>query len=250
LVAASRTAAQRNPFSGPDQFPQFRNLSGLAGGGYGVDAGGNGSLAGATAYSTPIGYVLGHDQFRIGIAKLSYDSGPNWDNGHSNGKGIITFGHSFGQFNFTFTDLFKSLVLDQAYNLQIAYQPSTSAVLVPSIGVQDLLGHGGSAGIGNPTDNAISRSIFGVLTWRIDLPRRPLFLSAGGGNHRFSKGFASTSYQVAGPLRGWLEYDGWGFNEGFLLTYRTRVASKPMEFNADLGLVRGRYLAIAGVIGF
>src|SRR5579862_2630816 len=146
LILSSAAPAQQNPFLGANQYPQYRNISGLAGGGYGVDALGYASLSGPTAYSTPTAYVLGHDQFRLGIGKISFDSDPDWNSNHSNGKGIVTFGHTFGQFNFTFTDLFKSLSRDQAYNLQIAYQPSKHAVLVPSIGVQDLLGHGGSAG--------------------------------------------------------------------------------------------------------
>src|SRR5690242_16955907 len=109
-------AAQHNPFVGPGQYPQFRNLSGLAGGAYGLDAEGEGSLSGPTAYSTPIAYVLGHDQFRIGIGKASFSTSPNFDNNHSNGKGIFTFGHTFGSFNFAVTDFIKSAQWDQAYN--------------------------------------------------------------------------------------------------------------------------------------
>src|SRR5271166_4257866 len=94
FVAARRGLAQRNPFIGAGDYPQFRVLSGLAGGSYGVDERGYGSLSGPTAYSTPTAFVLGRDQFEIGIGKTSFSLEPNFDNNHSNGKGIISYGHT------------------------------------------------------------------------------------------------------------------------------------------------------------
>ncbi len=249
FAAARHGAAQQNPFVGSSQYPQFRVLSGLAGGGYGVDERGYGSLSGPTAYSTPIAFVLGRDQFEMGVSKTSFSLAPNFDNNHSNGKGIISYGHTFGSFNLMATDLFKSTVGDQAYNLQIAYMPSAKARLVPSIGVQDLLGHGGSAGIGQPTDQFSSRSVFGVLTYRLDTGGRPVYFSAGGGTHRFRHSFYSASYQVARPTRLWLEYDGYGFNEGALFSFRIGGRRGPI-LNTMVGLVRTNYLTLSGIIGF
>jgi hypothetical protein len=249
VVVAGRGAAQRNPFLGADDYPQFRALSGLAGGSYGVDERGYGSLSGPTAYSTPTAYVLGRDQFEVGIGKTSFSLVPNFDNNHSDGKGILSYGHTFGSFNVMFTDMFKSVRLDQAYNMQIAYMPSPREHLVPSIGVQDVLGLGGSAGAGLPTDSRSSRSIFGVLTYRIDTATRPVYVSFGDGTHRFRHTFESVSYQVNHPTRLWLEYDGFGFNEGALWSFRLGSPHGPI-LNTVVGLVRTSYLTFATSLGF
>jgi hypothetical protein len=249
FTLAKQAFSQHNPFTGAGDYPQYRVLSGLAGGGYGVDERGYGSLSGPTAFSTPIAYVLGRDQFEIGITKTSFSLSPNFGNQASNGKGIITYGHTFGQFNLMATDLFKSTGLDQAYNLQIAYMPSARARLVPSIGVQDVLGLGGSAGEGLPTDKYSSRSVFGVVTYRLDTGRRPVYLSIGGGTHRFSNSFESVSYQVNRPMRVWLEYDGYGINEGALFAFRLGGRRAPI-LNTVVGLVRTQYLTIGAILGF
>src|SRR5947209_20214071 len=53
-----------DPTAGPEHFPQFRNLSALAGSGFGADSKGYSTLSGPTALSTPVAPVLSHTQFR------------------------------------------------------------------------------------------------------------------------------------------------------------------------------------------
>jgi hypothetical protein len=235
------SAQGRDPFAGPNQFPQFRNLSGLSGGGYGLDSQGYPSLSGATAFSTPIAYVLGHDRLWLALAKASFSLAPGFSGGDSNGTGVFSFGHTFGRFNLAFTDLIKSAHGDQAYNLQLGYVPSLDSSWGFSVGVQDWQGNGGAAGLGVPGDQLSARSLFGVVTYRVGLRPRPLYVSAGIGRHRFARLFGSLSYQLSRPLRVWLEEDGYGINTGILITHPLRIGSKPVEIYNTLGLLRGRY---------
>ncbi len=235
---------------GKNQYPQYRQLSGLAGGGYGLDANGRSSLSGPTAFSTPIAYVLGHDQVRLAVTSESFNSAPAFGVGTSNGKGLVAYGHTFGQVNIMASDVFKSHNLDQAYNLQASLIPLRRQPFGFSVGVQDVLGLGGSAGSGLPTDRFSSQSVFVVSTYRWDTARRPIYISAGIGTRRFAKSFSSASYQFLKPLRGWVEYDGWGFNEGVLLTGRTGHGRAQLEFNGNVGLIRGRFLTLGAGIGF
>lgn len=242
--------AQSDPLLGKNQYPQYRNLSGLAGGGYGLDSQGYGSLSGPTAFSTPIAYVLGHDRIRLGIGALSFNGDPAFGGHRANGTGIITYGHSFGSVNIAFTDFIKSSKFDQAYNLQAGLVPFHDKPLAFSVGVQDVVGNGGSAGEKELTDRFSSQSVFLAATYRLVTTSAPVYFSAGIGTHRFGKAFASTSYRVARPLRLWLEYDGWGFNEGVLLAFRSGRRRTALETNATVGWVRGRYFALSLVFGF
>jgi hypothetical protein len=252
--------AQKSPFIGKNEFPQFRQISGLSGGGYGLDADGWGSLDGATAFSTPLGIALGHDQFRIDGADTAFSLN-HLPRGISNdprgtAKAFLSYGHSFGELNFAYTYFVKSGEGDSVTNLQVSYSRGRTYDPAVSFGVQDLVGNGGSAGQGIPGDSETSRSFFGALTVPVALNGEPLFLSGGYGSRRFQKGFASASYRFWGPFRGWTEYDGFGINEGLLVGYRSRGltedGAKQHAFEADLllGFIRGRYPTIGLTVGY
>src|SRR5262249_31349408 len=144
IVVVSRSAlAQGDPTSGPDRFPQFRNLSGLAGSGYGVGVDGHPSLSGPTALSTPVAHVLGPYHYQVSGAKMSFTSSPEITESKSNGTVAATLGLSYIKFNFAASIMFLSDIGDNAINLQAQYVPSSSSKLVGSIGIQDLDGGGG-----------------------------------------------------------------------------------------------------------
>jgi hypothetical protein len=243
---------------GPDHFPEFRGLSGLAGGGFGTDALGRLSLSGPTAYSTPTAYVLGHDRCFLMIDSIA---------GHRGfvlgGKGFQTLvgmvGHTVGHLNIAFSDMVLTGQGDQAYNLQIEYVPSPmrlpdGSVRFPhaifSAGIQDIGGGGGSAGDRLPGDTRSSRTVFGVVTYRMGDAERSPYVSAGVGTRRFMKGFVSASYQVLPPVRLWVEYDGFGTNFGALTTCRLRIARRPVDLQFGLVSVFGRFLATNAGLAF
>lgn len=246
----SRALTQKDPFTGTNQFPQYRNLSGLAGGGYGVDEDGYPSLTGPTAFSTPVAHVLGHGRFWLAGAKTSFDSKPALINKATNGTGVLTFGFTLDRFNIALTDLFKSADLDQAYNAQIQYVFGRKARWAASFGVQDWNGNGGAAGTSIRGDRLTSRSIFGVVTYRADTGATPFYLSAGIGRHRFGRLFGSASYQFVKPVRLWLEDDGYGINVGLLFATRFRAGNKPVELSTSVGLLKGQYFVWTLGFGF
>lgn len=255
----------QDPVAGREQFPEFRNFSGLAGSGYGVDSKGYPSLSGPTAFSTPVAHVLGHDHFRVLFAKTSFTSSPEFSNKKSDGTLFGTFGHTFGRINVAITDMVLSDTLNQAFNLQAQYIPSADSRLVGSIGIQDLRGGGGSAGNGVAGDDRNSRSYFGVVTYRVDTGRspnvsdpaedddsvrRPLYVSLGIGTRRFHDPFGSVSYQVVKPVRFWAEHDGFGFNEGVTAAWMVGTGKHRVELSTTIGLQKSRYFTWAASLGF
>lgn len=234
---------------GRNRFPQFRNLSGLAGSGYGVGADGYSSLSGPTAFSTPVAHVIGRSQWRIGFGGTNSVSASRPLLG-VNGTAVITYGHTIGRYNVALTDMVLSSGGDQAFHLQAQYIPSPEIPWVVSVGVQDAGGGGGSAGTDVPGDSDSSRSLFGVATLRLDTDAGPLYLSAGIGTRRFMHPFVSASYQVARPLRLWAERDGFAWNVGALWTYRQGSGPRVVEGNLLVGLMEGGNFAVAVGIGF
>lgn len=240
---------QRDPFLGSNQYPQYRNVSGLGGGGYGLDSKGYGSLEGPTAFSTPLAYTLGHDQFRFAVQEMSFDSGFRAGFGQVNGSGLVAYGHTFGNVNVAFSDLFLSRHLDQGLNLQVQFIPTNRSRWSSSVGVQDVVGHGGNSGENVPGNTTSTRSAFAAFTYRADTRRRPVFLTVGMGTERFRQGFSSVSYQLYGPIRTWIEYDGYGFNEGLLFSVRGGRGLRA-ELNTTIAWIRGRYPTIGTTFGF
>jgi hypothetical protein len=250
LLKCPSLAQQANPLTGSQQFPQFRNLSGLAGGGYGVDINGRPSLEGPVAYSTPVAYVLGHDHFFVAGAKTSYSAKPQFKSVLTDGTVIGTFGHTFGNVNVTVTDMLLSEQNDQAFNFQFEYIPPASSRWAASVGVQDAGGGGGSAGNSFPDDGRSSRSVFAVATYRTELSARPLYLSAGMGTNRFKRPFGSISYPLAPHLRAWMEHDGYGFNTGGLFTMKLGEGRRTPDLNVGAGFIKSRYFTFSAGLGF
>jgi hypothetical protein len=250
LLSASGVQAQhKDPFYGANRFPQFRNLSGLAGGGFGTDARGYTLLGGATAYSTPTAYVLGHNQWELGLARTSFTDGPAVFT-NADGTGIAMYGTTWGRFNIAVTDMVLSAQFDQAFHLQAQYISSPTSRWTASLGMQDVGGGGGSSGDGAPDDNRTSRSAFGVTTFRGHLGSQPASLSFGIGTRRFRTGFLSGSVQLARPLRFWAEEDGFGVNFGFLLTLRANDRPHATNVSFLLGMLRNRYFTASATLGF
>lgn len=240
---------QEDPLIGVDRFPQFRNLSGLSGSGYGLDSRGYYSLSGPTALSTPVGPALGHNQVHLAIARASRDAGPSVLR-FANGTVVGSFGVTLGNMNVAVSDMLLSQQLDQAFNFQVQVPTPLASRWTGSFGVQDIGGGGGSSGDGAPGDSRTSRSFFGVVTYRADTGRDPVYLSAGWGTRRFANLFGSLSYRVTGPVRVWVEHDGFGVNEGMLLGWRLRDGRRAPELTALFGYIESKYLVLSAGIGF
>lgn len=212
--------AQSIPDTGPGTYPQFRNLSGLAGSGFGTDENGNHSLGGPVAFSTPTAYVLGHNHFEFLYGGSSFDNQVRFGTNRTNETAFGMIGVTIGKVNLAGTFFVKSRALDQVFHLQAGYTPSNKIPLALSLGVQDIQGRGGSAGDGQPTDHLSSQSFFGVATYRIATHDNPVYISAGYGGRRFHSLFGSASYQVARRIRVYVEEDVYTVNEGAVFGWK------------------------------
>lgn len=250
LIAASICHAQRDPLVGRDRFPEFRNLSGLAGGGYGVDVDGRPSLSGPVALSTPVAHVLGRDHLYLTGERTSLVNSPELRNTLTNGTLCVTYGHTFGTVNVAASDMIINALGKQVFNIQAQLIPARDSRVVASIGIQDFIwGGGGSSGELIPGDTKSSRSAFGVLTYRLG-DSRPVYVSAGIGTRRFKQGFASLSCQILQPLRVYLEHDGFGLNTGLLAAWRLGTGCASTEVGLRAGIVQQRWITLGGTLGF
>ena len=72
-VVAIGSAYAQAGFTGPDTYPQFRDLSGLAGAGFGVTRDGHVGFNGAYSLTTPIGHGLRGGEYVFGLGNRSAD---------------------------------------------------------------------------------------------------------------------------------------------------------------------------------
>lgn len=244
FVAVAGLACAQSELAGPDNFPQFRGLSALPGGGICLMPDGNPGADGALAFSTPVGFALGHYRLNFGLSVVS-DSGKfvgfrnsKFEN-EGNGTGYIMGGAelgSVGRASVSFMVL--SSFGDNAWNIQ--FQPGRQEGPVwYSVGVQDVFGHGGSSGEGFPGDDQTSRSFYGVATGRV---AENTYVSLGGGSRRFQKGFFNASTNISPDFKGMVEHDGFNWNLGVAYTLGTDHADPARSVTMFLGYVRGKYL--------
>jgi hypothetical protein len=215
-----------------------------------VDAKGRPSLSGPISLSSPVAHVLGHDHLFLMAERTSLVNSPEIRNTLTNGTLCVTYGHTFGTVNVALSDLIINARGKQVFNIQASLIPRGASRLIASLGVQDFIwGGGGSSGEKVAGDTKSSRSVFGVITYRLG-DSHPLYLSAGIGTRRFDQGFASLSYQLLEPLRAFLEHDGFGLNTGLLATWRFGTGRASTEVGVRVGIVQQRWITLGGTLGF
>lgn len=239
---------------GKGKYPQFRSLSGLVGGGFGVDREGKPNFRGAMALSTPIGYTMSNGRAAFGLANTSSSSRrfEFFQNGRavgnkSNGTAIAmaSIGGPLG--NFTGGYMTLSSVGDSVFNFQYS-PPLKNSKVGLAVGVQDAFNAGGESGekIDVPGQGGNSRSYFGVATFE---PSPELFVSLGVGSRRFDGPFGNFSFPIIRGVRGMAEYDtfNWNFGAfgdlgGFKLGKHNDETTRYANATAFLGVVRGKFL--------
>lgn len=252
LISILVPAQSQSTFFGPNRFPQFRGISGLSGGGFGVLADGRASFRGAMAISTPIGHTLGHQQYAIGFGVFNMEDGfPDFNLSEkdkavaANATATFSAGFQLGSGNLNAGWMILSGVIDGAGTLQ--YSPHRSGPTQFSFGVQDWTGGGGSSGEFLPNDSVSSRSFYFAATHEL---RDGVFLSGGIGTRRFEQGFASLSAPVGPMFKGIVEHDGFGFN--FALGFNAGPLKRHYSLESDrittndltfmVGALQGRYI--------
>lgn len=234
--------------TGPNQYPQFRGVSGLAGGGIPLRPENKVGGKGAVALSTPIGYALGHWKFFAGFSLLSTDGAfPPFSNSGGDllaGNGTLFEVGSFyikGLGHITASQMNVSGRGDNTSNYSLRI-PLGNDKIGWSIGVQDVTGTIGSAGDTFPVEDRLnSQSVFTVLTYQV---ADGTYVSAGVGSRRFKYGFANASHWVNDRLGFFLEHDGYNFNGGacwMLGSLKMDVVGSDVIGIATVGTVRGKY---------
>jgi hypothetical protein len=255
LLALAPGASAQEGFLGRGRYPQFRNVSGLPGGSFGVTPDGHPGIMGALALSTPIGYSLSDFRVVVALANMSEDARPRvfdvseTDQGRvrSNGTAAAMIGFRLGPLGrLTYSKTFLSEELDNVTNLQ--YQiPLKDSKLGLSLGVQDVFDDGGSAGEADPTDKESSRSPFVVGTYDFG---RNVYGSLGVGTRRFRGGFANVSVPLGARGRAMAEYDGFGLNFGAAYSLGRFPRTERVEANLFFGYVRGRNATVGLSVSF
>ncbi len=208
--------AQVDPWNFPGQFPQFRDMSGLPGGGFGLTIKGDPSIRGAMSLSTPIGFSLGSGRWNLGISSRSVNSRPAFfstsPRGSTGSDGTLQLMHGVNTPVGTLTGSFMVLssARDSVFNLQLQL-PSRSDKVGYSVGVQNAFNRPHAASDLVPGEDNLSRSLFVVGTYEF-LPGS--FGSVGFGTVRFKGLFGNACYLLQPRLKFTAEYDTFGFNVG------------------------------------
>lgn len=237
VVGLACSAAADAATGGVRQYPQYRSVSGLAGGCFAVTPEGRFNSKGALSFSTPIGFSLSEGQRVALVSSMSYDGQPRFfemDNTDRfkgvNGTMAAHFGFSGKWGRATVTGMALSRILDHVFNLQ--YQlPLRSDKVGVSVGVQDLLSQGGSMGHQYEDDGKCSRSVFAVATYGFG---REVFASLAYGNYRFDGVTGNVSFPIAPNMKACAEYDGFDWN--VLATF-----SPTERISLSLGVVNRKY---------
>jgi hypothetical protein len=241
LGMGALSAWAQDGLAGKGQYPQARTLSGLSGGGVPVRPDGRPGMDGALALSTPIGYTLGANRVLAIGSNTSAGRSFRWFDGNSpvngaNGSAAILFGAGHGSIQIAVTWMQTSrLSEDRVVNLQVS--PPNQGRLGLSFGVQDAL----DQTVTTPDYEESASSAFGAATYHAG---DGVYLTAGHGTRRFSRGFAGASAPVGKRARAMLEYDGYGWNYGAafdLGSYRATSGGRT-QVSAFVGLIQGRYL--------
>lgn len=245
--------------TGPQQFPQFRGMSGLPGGGSAIRFDGSVGKGGAMALSTPVAYSLGNWKFVFGLSLLSIDgaippfsstgSGATFLN--SNGTATQAVGiHLTGDLMLTITNFIASTVGDSTTNYHLSYPIGNGASF--AAGVQDITGEIGSAGdtFSPAEDGRSSRSFYAVATFPLG---EKSFVSAGIGSLRFKRPFFNASTWVTDNVILFVEQDGYNWNGGFGWDLGG-LGFEPIDDEANLflhgGTVRGKYPFVGFAVSF
>lgn len=244
-VVAIGSAYAQAGFTGPDTYPQFRDLSGLAGAGFGVTRDGHVGFNGAYSLTTPIGHGLRGGEYVFGLGNRSADKklrmiGYSADTGvNSGGSAQLLVGMNTSLGTFTFSSLWMSSQLDSVQHLQFNPKMPNGGRWGLSFGVHNIDGRGQNAGEGEPTDKKFSRSFYVAATCEYADGN---YLTLGKGELRFQGFFANHTHSFNERLKYVLEYDrfGWKHMAYFgtsapFLVYK----GEPAKMFVGVGLIDG-----------
>jgi hypothetical protein len=256
LVPVCSVGLAQSELYGPNSFPQFRDMGGLCGNGFGINRDGRIDIAGASSLSTPLAYVLGSNQLAFGLSGRSQDRRFRWINTSTTSQVESTdataqaiFGWDTSIGRFSYSHMVVSAFFDSVINFQ--YQPNLDlGKLSLGAGVQNYADRPHNAGDTFAEDQNNSRSFYMVGTYELGGGN---YVSLGKGDVRFKGLFGSGNYQFAKNFKAVVEYDTFAWNTGILYGSTLPGQSKaPRPLKGFIGayLIGGKFATWTLNLGF
>lgn len=212
LVAMITTGAMADDF---EYYADFRYMSGLPGGGYGVSQDGQVGFNGALQMNIPVGYTPGAGQYALMASTSATNGGipTSINDEDANSTLALGFGTTIQGHALWIADMVVDSGWDDAINLQFQLLPERENRPAVSVGVTDLTNDFYS--LYSQSNIHDSRSFFVAATRQFSAGTHPFWGTVGFGNRRFNdRPFAGLSYQANPRVKVMAEYDGWNVNAG------------------------------------
>lgn len=228
------TAANAQHFR---RFPDFRFISGLPGGGYGVTPEGAPGFNGATQISIPVAYTPSGRSYIVGahVGQLTEDFQLDFRGDDVNGNVTFAVGLGSPGKSWYLADMETSDAWESSYNVQkqlVGERGKTPAV---AVGIIDLLSVRED---GPGQTDAGARSAFVVATKDIGRANHPTYLTGGFGTGRFhNRLFGGLSHRLDERVSTMIEYDGYSTNVGATFSLLAHPAKQRCGLTLLLGYV-------------
>lgn len=220
------------------EFPEFRYISALPGGGFGVTPEGRVGFDGALMMNVPVAYTPCSGNFVGGYWSGSTDP---WDinigteGSDVNGTALLAAGLGKPEHGLYVAFMPTSKESEAAWNFQLQLRGDDWDKPAFAIGVQDSSNqrdrHKG-------VHKGGSRSFYGVATGRLGSEDNFVYLTLGWGGGRFnSRPFGGVSWPFHDHFTAFAEYDGFNANVGLAHSWLTRLSERQWNVVSIFGLV-------------
>lgn len=217
------------------EYYEFRYLSGLPGGGFGVTPQGRVGFDGAIQLNVPAAYTPYWGNYMLGFWSASTEpgeihldtAGPN-----VNGTGLVAAGFGRPGRGIYLAHMPTAEGSEAASHIQVQLTPDTFDKPAFAVGVVDIANRRDRYAdlIGK---DGFSRSFYGVATGRLGSDERFVYVTLGFGNGRFNnRVFGGISWPATSRLTVFGEYDGFNFNAGLAFSPQSRF--DPRRWNIVL----------------
>jgi hypothetical protein len=217
------------------RFPDFRFISGLPGGGYGVTPEGAPGFNGATQISIPVAYTPSGCSFIAAahVGQLTDDFELDLYGDKVNGNLTLAIGLGDPGKGWYLADMETSSAWESSYNIQKQVQASTDKRPGIAVGLLDILDQREFSA--NQGDGG-ARSLYVVGTKEVGRSDRPTYVTLGVGTGRFhNRPFGGVSHRLCERAAGMVEYDGYSGNIGASVS----LLPDPAERDHNLTLLVG-----------
>jgi len=219
------------------RFPDFRFISGLPGGGYGVTPEGAPGFTGATQISIPVAYTPSGCSYIVAahVGQLTDDFELDLYGDNVNGNLTLAVGLGKPGKGWYVADMETSSGWESSYNVQKQLRAESDKGPALAVGLLDVLDQREFSSLQGDTG---ARSLYVVGTKEIGSVDHATYLTAGVGTGRFhNRPFGGVSRRLCERATGMVEYDGYSGNIGATISLLAHPAEKQHNLTLLLGYV-------------